>query len=112
MEQQMAHKANVHGRGVRWADRQKVFIHASIRGQGIVRFDVKVRDISITGFRFDTSFNLHAGTRIWLAIPGFNGFEAVIAWREAFTYGCTFAVPLHQAVCDHLARHYPEQEHI
>ena len=106
----MPHSSRTHGRGVRWAERRKVSIQAGVRGHGLVRFDVGVRDISITGFRFDTSFNMHVGTRIWLVIPGFQGLEAVIAWREGFTYGCSFATPLHQAVCDHLVRHYPAEE--
>lgn len=103
------HIPQAQGRGGRWAEREKVCIQAGIRGQGLVRFDIKVRDLSITGFRFETSFNLHAGTRIWLIIPGFQGLEAVIAWREAFIYGCSFAVPLHPAVRDHLIREYPPE---
>lgn len=85
-------------------------IHASIRGHGIVRFDADVRDISVTGFRFETSFTLHVGTRLWLTIPGFSGFEASIAWREGFTYGCSFTTPLHQAVCEHVAKQHPAHD--
>lgn len=105
----MAHTPHAQGRGVRWAERQKVCIQAGIRGQGLVRFDIQVRDLSITGFRFDTSFNLYSGTRVWLIIPGFQGLEAIIAWREGFTYGCSFVIPLHQAVRDHLIRLYPPE---
>jgi hypothetical protein len=80
-------------RGVRWAERRKVSIEASIRGQGHVRFDVDVLDLSITGFRIETSFTLNVGTRLWLNIPGFQGLESVIIWHEGFTYGCP-AFPL------------------
>ena len=94
-------------RGVRWAERRKVSIEASIRGQGHVRFDVDVLDLSISGFRIETSFTLNVGTRLWLTIPGFQGLESIIIWHEGFTYGCAFAIPLHPAVCDHLIRHFP-----
>lgn len=105
-----SHTSQMQGRGVRWAERQRVHIQAGLRGHGLVRFDVEVRDLSITGFRFETSYNLHAGTRIWLNIPGFQGLEATIAWRDGFTYGCSFAIPLHQAVRDHLVRNFPPQD--
>lgn len=94
-------------RGVRWAERGKVSIEASIRGQGHVRFDVDVLDLSITGFRIESSFTLNVGTRLWLNIPGFQGLESVIIWHEGFTYGCAFTVPLHPAVRDHLIQHFP-----
>lgn len=94
-------------RGVRWAERRKVFIEASIRGQGHVRYDIDVLDLSTSGFRLETVFTLPVGARLWLTIPGFQGLESVVKWHEGFTYGCAFAVPLHPAVCDHLIKHFP-----
>lgn len=106
----MSRLPSIHDRGVRLADRRQVFIEASIRGQGMVRFDVDVLDLSVSGFRFETAFSMHDGTRLWLNIPGFQGLESVIIWHEGFCYGCAFVVPLHPAVCDHLARHFPASD--
>ncbi|MBB4640983.1 PilZ domain-containing protein [Rhizorhapis suberifaciens] len=103
----MSQSSHCQDRGVRWAERRKVFIDATVRGHRQVRFDVDVIDLSISGFRFETAFSMHVGTRLWLNVPGFQGLEAVIKWHEGFTYGCAFALPLHPAVCDHLIRQFP-----
>ena len=103
----MARLPHNQDRGVRWAERRTVQIEASIRGHRQIRFNVDVIDLSISGFRFETAFSMHTGTRLWLNVPGFQGLEAEVKWHEGFTYGCAFTVPLHPAVCDHLVRQFP-----
>lgn len=90
----------------RRADRLNVVIKASLREHGTTKFDVKVLDLSITGFRCETSFTLQPETRVWLTIPGFGGLESVVAWRDRFVYGCTFVKSLHPAIFDHIASQF------
>jgi hypothetical protein len=86
----------------RRAERLGVTIKAALREHGTTKFEVKVIDLSVTGFRCETSFTLHPGTRVWLTIPGFGGLEASVAWREKFLYGLAFEQALHPAVVQHI----------
>jgi hypothetical protein len=90
----------------RRADRLDVTIMAGLREHGATKFEVKVLDLSTSGFRCETSFTLSVGTRVWLTIPGLNGLEARVAWRDGYRYGCAFIQQLHPAVFDHIFRQY------
>jgi PilZ domain len=90
----------------RRADRLGVTINASLREHGTTKFEVKVIDLSITGFRCETSFTLNPGTRVWLTIPGFGGLEARVAWRDKFLYGFAFEQTLHPAVLNHISSRF------
>ena len=72
------------------------------RDRGNTRFEIDVVDLSVTGFRAQTSFTLWPGTTVWLTLPGLAALEAVVAWRDKFRYGCAFSKPLHPAVFDHI----------
>jgi hypothetical protein len=91
---------------VRRAQRLSVTIDASLREHGTTKFQVKVIDLSVTGFRCETSFTLNPGTRVWLTIPGFGGLEASVAWRDKFSYGFAFDHALHPAIFDHIKSKY------
>ena len=65
---------------------------------GAARFDVALLDLSTTGFRCETFYGMTVGERVFVTIPTFSPFEASIAWRNVFTYGCSFHQPLHEAV--------------
>jgi hypothetical protein len=90
---------------IRGAKRLDVVFRAGLRERGTTRFDIKVVDLSITGFRCETSCTLVPGSSIWLTIPGLAPLEARVAWRDKFRYGCAFAHPLHIAVFDHIVMH-------
>jgi PilZ domain len=70
------------------------------------KFEVEVIDLSMTGFRFETSFTLKPGQRVFVSIPGVNTLEAVVAWGRGFIYGAQFERPLYNAVFDHIAAKY------
>jgi len=86
----------------RQALRRSVKMRAHLRDRGQTRFEIEVTDLSMSGFRAETSFTLWPGTIVWLTLPGLAGLEAVVAWRDKFKYGCAFAKPLHPAVFDHI----------
>jgi hypothetical protein len=70
------------------------------------RFDVDVLDLSIVGFRCETSFTLTPGSAVFVTIPGLGPLECSVAWRAGYVYGCAFDRPLHNAVFDHIAAQY------
>jgi hypothetical protein len=99
-------QANADGRR---AERLGVTFKAGLREHGLTKFEIKVIDLSVTGFRCETSFTLNQGTRVWLSIPGLAGLEAKVAWRDGFRYGCAFIGQLHPAVLDHIFRQYGQK---
>ena len=86
----------------RRALRKSVKMRAHLRDRGQTRFEIEVTDLSMSGFRAETSFTLWPGTIVWLTLPGLAALEAVVAWRDKFKYGCAFAKPLHPAVFEHI----------
>lgn len=70
-------------------------------------FDVDLVDLSLTGFSAESGVIMPLGSRVWLTLPTFEALEAVVAWRDRYRCGCTFAAPLHLAVLDHLVRREP-----
>ena len=91
-------------REARRADRFPLLINAALRELGSTKFNVDVRDLSVTGFRCETSFTLRIGARVWLTIPGLSPLESQTMWRDKYVYGFAFTAPLHPAVLDHLAK--------
>lgn len=76
-------------------------MQARIRERG-TPFDLDVVDLSPTGFRGETVYNLPIGSRIFATLPGLAPLEAKVMWRDAVFVGCAFATPLHPAVFDHI----------
>jgi hypothetical protein len=91
----------------RAAARRPVVIKAQLREFGGSRMDVDVHDLSRTGFRTDCIYNLAVGARVYLTIPSFTAFEAIVTWRKLSGFGCAFVQPLHPAVFDMIARRHP-----
>ncbi len=94
---------------VRHADRLPLEFPATLREPGQMKFQVTVKDLSLTGFRCETSFTLRPGAPVWLTIPGLQGLEATVAWKEQFKYGFAFVGHLHVAVFDHVIRTFGER---
>jgi hypothetical protein len=91
---------------LRSAPRSEVAIPAQLRVPGAARFDIQLLDLSTTGFRCETFYGMTVGERVFVTIPTFSPFEAVIAWRDVFTYGCSFSRPLHEAVVTMIATRF------
>ncbi len=88
----------------RRTERYDLTFQAALRERGAARFTVTVRDLSVTGFKCDSSFPLAIGARVWLTIPGLSPLESIVMWKSEFNYGCAFASAIHVAVLDHIAR--------
>ena len=88
----------------RRTERYDLAFRASLRERGASRFTVTVRDLSVTGYKCESSFPLAVGSRVWLTIPGLAPLESIVVWKSEFHYGCAFGAPIHVAVLDHIAR--------
>lgn len=82
--------------------RKAVGLRARLRDVGAKSFEIKVIDLSLTGFRAETVFNLHPGELVWISLPGLAGIEAEVAWKSHEHIGCAFRRPLYPAVFDHI----------
>jgi PilZ domain len=98
----VAREPGARGADSRRSARCDVRLTATLREAGATRYPVDLLDLSVTGFRFETSALIHNGTRVWLTIPGMEGLEAIIAWHGGANYGATFDRALHPAVLDHI----------
>jgi hypothetical protein len=91
---------------LRNAPRSEVAIPAQLRVPGAARFDIQLLDLSTSGFRCETFYGMTVGERVFVTIPTFAPFEGEIAWRDVFTYGCSFSRPLHEAVVTMIAMRF------
>lgn len=84
--------------------RLDVRFHAGLREPGSAqKFEVDVIDLSMTGFRFETSFTIRPGAKVFVTIPGMNTLEATVHWARGYIYGAQFDQPLYAAVFDMIA---------
>ena len=79
-------------------------ITATLRDRSSNKFTVHLVDLSTSGFQAEAHPSLDPGAIVWLAIPGLQGLEATVMWRQRLVIGCKFNHPLHPAVFDHLVR--------
>lgn len=85
-------------------DRVSIAMAAKLRDRHSNKYDVRLLDLSVTGFRAEAHYALDAGQIVWLTIPGMQGLEATIAWRRGMEIGCSFRNPLYPAVLDHIVK--------
>jgi hypothetical protein len=81
-----------------------LFLDAQLRNRGAGKVRIRVVDMSTTGFRAEAHYGLNAGDVVWITLPGMQGLEAVVAWRENQIIGCRFVQPLHPAVLSHIVK--------
>lgn len=90
--------------------RLDVRLPAGVREPGSAqKFEVDVIDLSMTGLRFETSFTLKPGAKVFMTFPGMASIEVTIAWARKFVYGGKFDTPLHGAVFDHIAGRFAKK---
>ena len=91
---------------MRREDRFAVLFLARMREPGRSAFEVKIINLSASGFCAKTSYWLTEEGQVWLIIPRLEAREARVIWQRDFVCGCVFTRPLHPAVFDHLARNF------
>lgn len=85
-------------------ERLSIATVAKLRDRHSNKYDVRLLDLSVTGFRAEAHYALDAGQIVWLTIPGMQGLEATVAWRRGIEIGCSFRQPLYPAVLDHIVK--------
>jgi len=88
----------------RQQQRVPIAIPARLRDRHSNKYNVRLLDLSVTGFRAEAHYALDAGQIVWLAIPGMQGLEATVAWRRGLEIGCSFRQPLYPPVLDHIVK--------
>lgn len=73
-----------------------------MRGRGFAKFDIRLLDLSCTGFRAEAHYALNEHDIIWVTVPGLQSLEAKVAWRHKNIVGAKFTNPLHPAVLGHI----------
>ena len=86
----------------RAAERCTVRLTARLREQGHSGLEVAVHNLSTHGFMAETVYPLHAGTLVWLRMPGLAARSARVRWLRDHRIGCAFEEPLHPAVFETL----------
>lgn len=104
MKSAVIHRAFIED--MRRDDRFKVIFRARLREGGQGAHEVKVINLSPSGFCAKTSYSATVDSRVWLTIPGLEQREARVIWEQDFVFGCEFARPLHPAVFDHLSQRF------
>lgn len=59
---------------------------------------IEIVDIAPGGCGFVSNWQMPAGTRIWLRLPGLETWSATVAWSAKCRGGLKFDRPLHPAV--------------
>jgi hypothetical protein len=89
----------------RRSGRIKIVLPAGFRRPGAHRAAIEVRDLSTHGFRAEVFERLSPDEKLWLKLPGVEGWEARVAWVRGDEIGCEFLQPLHPAVLNIIVAH-------
>lgn len=84
--------------------RVPLMLRARLRNRTASKFDIRILDMSVTGFRAEAHYGLDPGDVVWVTFPGLQGLEATVAWRRGELIGGYFRQPLHPAVLDHMIK--------
>ena len=74
----------------RCAPRTRIAIPAQLRPSGSKGFQTVVQDLSISGFSCMSINRIHAGTLVWLTLPGLQSLQAEVIWWNNSLVGCAF----------------------
>lgn len=90
-----ARVAREHGSSERRvAARYPVAIDARVRELGSEGSEVKLLNISSTGFMAESDGEFEVGSRVWLILPGRDRANAIVRWIAGTKMGAEFAEPI------------------
>lgn len=97
----------------RKAERRIVNIAAALREDGAKKIQVLVLDISVGGFKAESSDTVEEGSEVWLKLEGFEAKRSRVVWvkpkESGCDIGCEFESPLHQAELDQMIAPKPRR---
>jgi len=82
------------GEDRRRASRVDVSLEARVRELGSEGFEVRLLNISETGFMAEAEGMFEVGSRVWLILPGRERANALIRWIAGKKIGAEFAEPI------------------
>lgn len=106
-QQKESLNSNVPTGDIREFERGTVNITANLQLSNGPKFKVTVLDFSPAGFRLQTANYIALDHVVYLTIPGFQPFQARVAWNYKEQYGCQLARKIHSAVFAHIADSFP-----
>lgn len=78
----------------RRSSRVPVEIDARVRPLGEEGCEVRILNISETGFMAETGEQYEVGSRVWLILPGRERANAIVKWIAGKKLGAEFAEPI------------------
>ena len=79
----------------RKAERRIVNLAAALREQGAKSAKVVLVDISVGGFKAETSEPMEEGHEVWLKLPVHEARRSRVIWTKDNVVGCEFEYELH-----------------
>lgn len=85
---------------MRQSERKAVDGKARLRPNSWSSLEVRIVDLSETGFRAECEARMLCGSAIWIELPGIGEIEAQLTWRRSGEIGARFMVPIDLAKCE------------
>ena len=80
--------------------RQKVEGSAELSPQNLYKIEVKVRDLSTSGFMAECAEPVQIGSYVTLDVPGIGPIHAQVRWQIGIQMGGMFLDPISLARCE------------
>lgn len=84
---------------VRRSERLPVDETTRLRPNGWSSLEVRMIDLSATGFRAECEAMVMVGGPVWVELPGLGETEAQVTWRRSGEMGAKFVVPIDMDRC-------------
>jgi len=85
---------------MRRSERIAVDETARLRPNSWSSVEVRIVDLSESGFRAECEARMMCGSAVWVELPGLGEVEAQVTWRRRGEIGARFIVPVDLARCD------------
>jgi hypothetical protein len=93
----------------RKAERRIVNLAAALREHGATTSSIVLIDVSIGGFKAETTEPVEEGSEVWLKLPGFEAKRSRVVWNKDNVIGCEFDCPIHQSELDVIVTPVPRR---
>jgi len=84
---------------MRRSERMAVDETARLRPNNWSSLEVRLVDLSATGFRAQCEATMLVGSAIWIDLAGIGEVEAQVTWRKLGEIGARFIVPIELEAC-------------
>ena len=84
---------------VRRSDRVAVDERTRLRPNNWSSLEVRIVDMSDSGFRAECDAMVTVGGPVWIDLPGLGEVEAQVSWRKRGEIGAKFVIPIDLEAC-------------